>query len=482
MRRAFGLSLGLVVGIVVGACSGSAGPAGPAGAAGATGAKGATGTAGSGGGSSGAASVSAVSPPNAFIGRTVDLSIVGSNTTWDSTTKVTFAASGVKVNSITAASVTGLQVNVTVSTTATLGATDVTVTAGSTTTVYKNAFEVLAPLAITATPSAGVPQGGLANIHVAMLDLTTPFDADTINVTLSSPDLAMSQPQPSDYAFDMTIEADVLSTPGTFDMDVTSGEPTSVDSPAPKSVVIVPRAPTTLTATASGSGNLSTELDTVLFKFTPASASQEFIQFTETSVAGQLAGTVIPKSGKYADAIVNGFATRYAQGITSSDPFYIVVGDSDNPFTGPGPVPADVALVAFESPCTASSETAESSSTNNDTYQTAQAVSTIPALISGTVGYGSVDPTMDVDYYAIKVTGAPVTIHAATGGDPFTDLDISIYDSTGTLIQASSDDDYQADLSVSAPTDGTYYVSVYPSQSGGFSGSDNTYQLFIGTK
>ena len=89
---------------------------------------------------------------------------------------------------------------------------------------------------------------------------------------------------------------------------------------------------------------------------------------------------------------------------------------------------------------------------------------------------------MDVDYYAIKVTGAPVTIHAATGGDPATDVDISIYASTGTLIQASADDDYQADLSVSAPTDGTYYVSVYPSQSGGFSGSDNTYQLFIGTK
>ena len=468
MRRAVGLSLGMV--LVVAACSGSTGPTGATGAMGEPGKAGAPGT-------SGAASVSAISPPYAFQSRTVNLSIIGNGTTWDAKTTVAFANAGVKVNSVTVASATGLVANVTVAADAALGTTDVTVTSGTSSAVYAGVFAIQAALTVTATPTAGIQQGGLANLHVAMNDLTTPFDPDTTNVTLSSPSLAMSQPTPSDYAFDMTIQADVLATPGTSDLTVTSGETTVITSVAPKSVTIVARAPTKLTAGTPATGNLETELDTLLYEFTPASASQEFIQFSTTSMAGVLQGTVIPKSGAYADAL-DTYAVRYAQGITLTDPFYIVVGDSNGLF-GPGPTPADSTTVAFESPCTAVNEITETAAANDDTYETAQPVTALPALVNGTLGYGSVAPAMDVDVYAITVLASAKNIHVATGGDPADDAVVSILSSTGTVLATSADDDFQQDLVFPSPGAGTYYISITASTGGNFSPTDNTYQLFI---
>jgi hypothetical protein len=448
--------LGLMLWTVIAGCTG---PQGPIGLTGENGLPGMV-----------TPSVSAVTPPYAFLSRTVDLTIAGSGTTWSSGTTVAFANPQVKVNKVTVASVTGLLVNVTVA----VGPTDVTVTDGGTSVVYAGAFTVLAPLVVTVDPPAGVLQGGLADLHVAMLDLTTPFDPDTTTVTLSSPDLTATQPQPSDYALDLTVEADVLAATGIFDLTVSSGETGAVvTSQASKSYAIVARAPTTLTPTTAGTGTIATALDTALYELTPASPAQQFVQFTTSSQVGALSGTVLPASGKYADAIVTDFAIRYGQGTTSTDPFYVIVGDSDG-LAGPGPTPADLTLVAFESACTAMTGITGSS---NGTPATAQAVSTLPALVSGTLA------TMaDVDVYSFTVTGAPATIHVATGGDPLDDTVLTISDPTQTVVATSNDEDYQEDLFYTAETDGTYYVSVAASTSGAFQLSDNTYQLFIAVK
>jgi len=484
MKRTFRVGSTVVVGVVIAACSGSTGPAGATGATGTTGTTGMKGAPGT--SATATPSVSAITPPYAFLGRSITLSIAGSGTAWDSATTVSFADPKVTVNKVTVASVTGLLVDITVASDATVGPDDVTVTDAKVSAVYKGAFEVRGPLTVTSTPATGVPQGGLANLHVVMSDLTTPFDPNTTNVTLSSTDLQMGTPSPTDYAFDLTIEADVLAKTGTFDMDVTSGMP-AIDSPAAQSFKIAPRAPTTATSTAAATGNLETDLDTELYQFTPASASQEFVQFNISSTAGTLSGTVIPPSGKYADAISQGFSEHYGQGTTATSLFYVVVGDSNNPFTGPGPTPADTALAVFESPCTSMNEESETTAMNDDTAATAQPVTTLPALVSGVLGYGSVAPAADVDYYAVTVTGSPKTIHVATGGDPLDDTVLYIYDSatTGAMPVATSDDlDYQEDLSFTTPSngDGTYYIQVAPSQSGAFSASDNTYQLFIDVK
>jgi len=484
MRRAYERAAtnglwGVLLGVAISACSGSTGPTGPQGATGTMGAPGSSGSSGSGGGGA-SASVSSISPLFAFQGRTINVSISGTGTTWDAKTTVAFANTGVTVNSVTVASTSGLVANITVGSMATIGSTDVTVTDGTSVTVFKAAFQIESPLTVTVTPATGVPQGGLANLHVQMNDLTTPLDPDTFNVTVSSMDLETSQPEPSDYAFDLTIQADVLATPGTFDLTVTSGEPTTITSLAPQSFKIVARAPTVLTAGTAASGSLMTELDTELYSFTPAAASQQFVQFTTTSMAGLLVTSVIPKSGAYADAL-DQYNMRFAEGITSTDPFYLVVADSDGLF-GPGPVPADTSIITFLSPCTAATEESETSTTNDDKYQTAQVVATLPTLVSGTLGYGTVDGTVDLDFYSISVPSGSKTIHAATGGDPLTDTAITIYDGTGTSLVSSDDSDLQEDLVYTLPTittATTYYVAVSASMSGNFSDADNTYQLFV---
>jgi hypothetical protein len=483
MKRAFGWSwLAVVGGLggIVAACSGSQGAQGNVGPAGT---QGTPGTAAS--STAVTPSVSVITPPYAFLDRTVDVTVAGSGTAWDSSATVGFADSNIKVNAVTAASPTGLVVNITVGAGAAVGPVNVSVTEGKSTVLYKDAFQVKAPLLVEPDPVAGVPQGGLANLHVVMQDLTTPFDPDTIAVTLSTPDVAQSQPSPTDYAYDLTIQADVLATPGTFDLTTTCGTgTTTVSSPAAQSFKVAARAPIALGSTIAAGGNLETPFDTELYKFTPAAASLEFVQFTQTSQAGTLAGTVIPKSGKYADALASGFFVRFAQGTTSTDPLYVVVGDS-NGFFGPGPTPADTSLSAFQSLCTAATEIAETAAANDDTQASAQPILTLPALVSGALGYGTVDGTVDVDFYAITVTGAPATIHVATGGDPYTDALLAIVGSDGTTIATSPEDDLQKDLLFTATTAGTYYVTVSANNDPNttqFSDSDNTYQLFIDVK
>jgi Bacterial pre-peptidase C-terminal domain len=472
MKRTLGLGAWAVcLGAIVAGCTGGQGLPGKDGTNGTNGTNGMNGT-------TLAPSVSAVTPPYAFLGRTVDLTIAGNGTNWSSATTVAFGDTNIKVNKVTAASATGLLVNVTVGAGAAIAATDVTITDGSNMEVYKGAFQVKEPLAVTVDPTTGLAQGGLANIHVQMFDVTTPFDATTATVTLSNmTSVAMSQPQFTDFGIDFSVEADVLAQTGAVDLVVASD---GVSSPAKGAFQLTARTPTTLTAGTAATSTINTEIDTGLFQFTPASASQEFVQFTlaTTTSDAQVSGTVIPKSGAYADALSSGFGFRYGQGVTSTDLFYAVVGDASG-FAGPGPTPADYTVTVFEAACTAATETAETSGSNNDTTSGAQPISTLPVLVSGTLGYGTVTPDTDVDTYMITVPSGKTTIHAATGGDPLDDTVIQILDSSGNMLAASDDLDYQEDLVYSSATAGTYYVQVSASMSGAFSDTDNTYQLFI---
>jgi hypothetical protein len=485
MKRALGLSWAWMIasGVLITGCAGPTGPAGKQGEQGEQGTPGTPGTPGT-----ATPSVSAVTPAYAYLGRTVDLTIAGSGTSWSSSTTVAFADPGITVNKVTAASAAGLLVNVTIGVTSMIAATDVTVTDGSTKETYNGAFEVKAPLLVSLDQTAGVPQGGFANVDVQMLDITTPYDPNNLNATLSVTDVTIegAPTANSDYDMGFFIAADVLSTGGeSVDVAVQSGATGSmIDSTQKAAFKVVARTPTALVAGTQASGMISTSSDSVLDQITPADASQRFVQFTIASVSGYVAGYAIPKDGKYADALATGFAIRYGEGTTATDPIYLVVGDGTDPNSGgAGATPADVEVTPFESTCTAVSETAETATMNNDTWQTAQAVATLPALVNGTLGYGAnppADPLDDVDTYKITVPAGKTSIHAITGGDPLDDTVIDILDSTGNSVNGpSADDDYQEDYTVTGLTAGTYYVQVSASQQGFFNPADNTYQLFI---
>jgi hypothetical protein len=492
--------------------SGSAGAPGAPGAAGANGEAGAPGKMGlpgtpgltgkmgqmglPGRGDDAGPNISGITPPYAFQSRTVDLTISGSGTTWGTATTVAFANPDVKVNTVTVASEAALLVNVTISATATLGPTDVTVTDGAAVSKFVGAFQIEAPLTVLVSPDGGVPQGGYGNLHVEMNDLTTPFDPDTFQVVLSSPDLAVGQPSPTDYAFDLEVLADVLATPGQSNITVTSGEPTTVSSPGGGLVTIAPRVPTLLSTTSSATGSIQTALSTELYEFTPdlppGAGEVQFVQFTVSSVAGVLNGTVIPQSGKYSDPATAYFLVRNGQATSTIDPLYVVVSDSDNPLSGPGPVPADSTVVTFQAAAFSATEETETPAANDDTYQTADVVSTLPALVSGTLGYGGVMPVDDQDFYAIGAVPVGKSIHAATGGDPNDATLITIRDSTGKQVAVSAGDDAQQDVVFQVTKADTYFVEVTP-DTGAYAAAQfdttgvadymdpnyNTYQLFV---
>jgi hypothetical protein len=417
--------------------------------------------------------VSAVTPNQAYLGRTVDLTIAGSGTSWSDKTTVAFSDPQVKVNKVTVASITGLVANVTIGAGAALGADDITVSDGGTTETYKGAFQILEPIKVTTDQMGnGVPQGGYADIHVDMLDITTPFDASTTTLTVSNQNLAVSAPQVGgDYGLDFLVQADVLEKAGTVDLVVTSN---GVDSPLSKAFSVVARSPIMLMAGMQAKGHLENLDDTGLYQYAAADTSLRFVQL-QVSNDATAGGAILPKSGKWSDAGV-GFVGPYGVASTSTDLNYLVVGDSaillGNPFGGA--VPYDFTVTLNDTKVTGVQWAA-----GNTSPAAALAVTTLPGLVQNADlnTPGSMGATQDQHWYKITVAGAsaasPKKIHVATGGDAFTATQIDVFTAADAMTMplpmpmqqnTSGDNGGQEDLVVPAiTTDGDYYIHVYAS-------------------
>ncbi len=222
---------------------------------------------------------------------------------------------------------------------------------------------------------------------------------------------------------------------------------------------------------------INTTSDSSLYQFTPSAASTRFVQLSVSSPdGGGPAGMVIPKSGKIADYL-SFFGVRYGEASTSTDPTYLIVTDSGSFFANPPPYSfvADVT----ETPCTAVAEQAG----GHAKFGTAQAVSVLPALVTGDLTMGLATPD---DWYSFTVSGAsaasPLSVHVATGGDGLSDISVNVVASDGsTSITTDSGDDYHKDVVASPITqDGTYYVQL--SQGLSFDPSHSTYVLFVEVK
>jgi len=474
-------------------CKGDKGDKGEPGAAGAAGAAGTQGTKGDPGTDAVATpSISGITPDSVYIGRTVDLTISGYGTSWTADATVTFSDAKITVNHVTAGSPTGLVVNVTIAPDDTPNTSDVTVTEGSDVTTYTGVFQVRSSLEVSIPSGAsGVQQGGFATIHLRMLDTSTPFDANTAAVTVTPPtgtggDVTAGQPSVTDFGADVQVLADVFAPTGSASVDIQSGSGADlVDSQHANAFSVVPRTPQAITSGTAATGQIQTTDDTALLSIAPTDNSLAFLQVRPTSADGEIATYVLPKSGKYAD-IVASVASTWGQGVSSTDAYYFVVADGSDLF-GQGPVPAHYSVDVELTPVTAATEPTETSASNDDDATSAVALANLPALASGTLGYGSNDPTTYVDWYAVTVTGSsvasPKNIHVATGGDAATDSVLEIFDSTGAnSLGSSTDADYQEDLTVPVTTDGTYLVQVSASQQGYFDPSHNTYQLFVEVK
>jgi hypothetical protein len=458
-------------------------------------------TGGSGGGSSSSSgtvtpSISGVLPNVAYLGRTLDLSISGDATSWSSATTVSFSDKQITVNKVTAASITGLLVNVSIADGATVGTDDVLVTDTGIVETYKGAFQVAEPINASSDEGTGVPQGGFADIHVNMLDLTTPFDpsGNSTTLTVTDTNLGLSEPSVgSSYALDFLVQADVLETVGEVGITVTSD---GVDSPLPKAFAVAARTPTALTSGTAATGNIMVIDDTSLYQFAASDTSLRFVQLVLSSqtMGATEAAAIIPKSGKWADSTVGLVGGPYGYASTATDLFYLVVGDSANILQDPfgGAVPYDFSVTFTETKVTGVPWV-----DGNTSPATAITIATLPGLVQNANLLPGAATTPEDHWYEIAVVGSsaasPKTIHVATGGDPLTATVVDVFTSSEAMMMplpapmpadTSGDNGGQEDLVVPGiTTDGNYFIHVYASMMmGSFSAMDATYDLFVEVK
>lgn len=449
-------------------CSGSDGAQGAKGDPGSKGDKGDPATGGS-------ASVNGLTPALAYLGRTVDVIISGDNTSWDDKSTVDFGDAKIKVNSVKAASPTALVANITVDPAATIGAHDIKVTDAAGSESFKATFAVKSPLAVTVDQPAGVEQGGLAIVHLQMLDLTTPFDANNISASFSSATLGvLGTSVAGDFSMDILVQADVNEAAADVDILVSSGaKGMTTDSPAPKGLKVAARTPDALTD--MGSGKIATYTDTSLFKITPADAGLHFIQTTMGSMDGLPTVELLPKDGKWSSAIVKSYGLA-ALSTQSTDPIYAIVGDTglllNNPFAPPPPYSFTITL--FDSPATAAAE--NEGAKGNDTPVLANAVAKLPGLVQG----AKLSSDTDVDYFKFNVPAGTKTVHIASAG--VADIIVKLVDVDGVAVLATSlDATVQEDLTFDVAAPGDYFVEVSGSP-GYFDPAQPDYELFVDVK
>jgi hypothetical protein len=264
-------------------------------------------------------SISGIVPSGVYLGRSVEITVSGFGTKWDSSTTVDFG-SGVTVTKVIAASATALLVEATIAADAVVGMRDVTVTSASTMEVYKGAFHIDSPIRVVMT--GAVEQGGLFSMALHLLDTTTPFDTtqtgDGFFTPLAYPNLAvatgntgvtLSVSSVSAFEVDIFGEVDVQAPATSASLTITSGPMgATIVSPAPNFSVMA-RAATPIMAGASSNATLSGALDSALYSVAAPDSPTLFQVALTPGTAPDPGVAVLPASGKWSGLVTNGAGT-----------------------------------------------------------------------------------------------------------------------------------------------------------------------------
>jgi hypothetical protein len=184
---------------------------------------------------------------------------------------------------------------------------------------------------------------------------------------------------------------------------------------------------------------------------------------------GGVEGILVPKSGRFADAI-GAFAVRFGMSVTSTDPTYAVVTDASSPVARPPPY--SFAFNVVETPCTAFTNPGKPT-----TKLTPIALLGPAVLVQGDLGDGM---TGTGDWYSVVVQ-ANMTLHAASGGDPLSAVSLMLQDGSGMQSSKDAGDDYHKDVSLVAGAAGVYYVQVTP-DAGNYDPMHSKYIVLIEVK
>jgi hypothetical protein len=465
MKRLVMLGVLGLAGVVVACGSGSQGPAGPQGPAGTNGTNGTNATSPDGGGSPVNPSLSGITPPQAYLARTTELTISGYGTTWSGTPTVSFGGTDIAVSNITVASPTALVVSITTSSTATLGPRDVTVTDGAATETYKGAFQVLSPIALTF--QGDVAQGGNVIASLSVLDLSTPLDSTMDQTTGEYTNIAVTVPtgvtatveSVADYAATIELTFDVDTPPGAAAFDLVSGPAgatNDVDFPSPKGLNVAAVTPTVLAVGTSVSGTTTAAYDTNVYSFTPASAAQTILDFgISTTSATATPALLLLTDAKWADfatgaAAQSGTPGTFSYVSTQTTTFYAITWDisgATGPFTIAGIVSTPAAATA-------------AAIANDATEATAIVATALPFVLTN----GDLSDSSGVgDWVKVKLPAATTSLRVQTTGDTETDAVVAVT-TDGTTAAGTTSDPTETGTLVDATFTGltagaTYYVT-----------------------
>ncbi|MBI5532018.1 MAG: collagen-like protein [Deltaproteobacteria bacterium] len=472
---AFGITFGSVVLAILAAaaCSGAdgrTGPAGPAGSNGSNGINGDPGPTGEAGVSPTlTASISLVEPNHATVGRTVELSISGDNTTWDDSTKVQLSDSagdgGIDTGIVvtpTVHSATAITASITVPAEAVIGPRDLYITTGDAQPLVYKGFDIQSALKVTVT--GDLAQGSLVKVIAENTDKTTPFDVASTTVSASGLDLTDHVVGSSAIRFTALINPLLDLDAGAPQIVINSNGLLYKDT---SSLQITPRTAEELQGQPAASKDVVRDMQSFLFSQTPPSNNIGLVALKLTAepdggvaapevsfvplpgsatVLEGIQSTVVAKSTS--DPMILGFAS------SSAEPYKFIVYNSAVLGGAAG----------FKLEVSASSTTVSSStkSGTNDTKTSAE-----PVDLATPVQYvGATFSSNGEDWYTFVVPpnndkALHVGTFASSPSELGTDTMVELYFDTGTVpVQKREQASCFNQIRVPNAGAGTYYLHV----------------------
>ena len=433
----------LLAAAIVAGCSGNDGAAGKdgtngaAGVAGAAGATGATGDAGPAGLGT-TPSLGVVYPRYGLLAHELDVVITAEAVTFDAMSTADFGA-GITVTAPTPISATSLGVHLAIAANAVPGARDVKLTTGKSMLTGTKAFNIAAPLQVTTAAGTTMAQGGIFSAQLNDVDHPA-FDTNLGVLGVASGPISVfpwsTQPNVTATNATFTFLVDPLAATGAAGFTVGNA---AADGTFPLTFESSPSALTVAAATpaavALGATGLKDTLTAGATKFYSYSAP---IGITHVSLTGSGALitpviNVYPASGVFKDLLTQGIAQPASIfgaatpapdtvfGVTAPTTGFIVVGD--NALGGGAAADYGFGLNVTTTPVPAANILARDTAMPHGNISTAQAITAIPAIITGT----STGTKATLDNALFKFTGALGDIHEISlTTDPTADIVVGI--------------------------------------------------------
>jgi hypothetical protein len=306
---------------------------------------------------------------------------------------------GITVSNIAVISPTSLTAHLAIAATAPAGNHDVKLTIGSNSVTGIGAFAVAAPLQVTGIMGRQA-QGGVLTANIENIDHQA-FDPTTVTF---GPQVLLfpwtSQIGPTATNATVALLVDPLAPTGKSGIVATNAGGLTFESNA-DAVNVAAATPTALTGTQSGT--VANAGDTAFYKYTSSGAEIVHSTFsTPTTSALNAFVAVYPTTGKSADMLGTGTTAGLFGPQPIPDTIYPVAAKSDTYFvvgdTGlTGGSDHTFSLGVTSTPVPAAN-VVKSSSTAHGTISTAQALSGLPAIITG--GVMSTKTTPDLQLYS----------------------------------------------------------------------------------